>query len=187
MGEMRPERPRTYYPSWEKNAHLLSFDPGLSLPSQPAPSHSLGGAESRGSVIGEDPRTGSQHHFPPPCCGERVTSLPLGPNPSPPPGTTQRHSRMKWEARGKENWMILASSLPALVLSFLICAARALPSLRLCGGDPTPQGGPGRVLFFDAHRAAVKTLWDGSFEPSSFQCWGREVGVGWCWEVRPPR
>lgn len=27
---------------------------------------------------------------------------------------------------------------------------------------------------------------NGSFEPSSFQCWGMEVGVGWCWEVRLP-
>lgn len=54
--------------------------------------------------------------------------------------------------------MILANSLPALVLSFLICAVRALPSL--VGILTPPWGGPGRVLFFDAHCGAVKTLWE---------------------------
>lgn len=33
--------------------------------------------------------------------------------------------------------MISAKSLPALFLSVLICTVRTLPSLRLCGGDPS--------------------------------------------------
>lgn len=59
--------------------------------------------------------------------------------------------------------MISARCLPALVLSFLICTMRALPSLRLCGGvlaQAFSRGRPGGVLSFDAHGGAVENLWE---------------------------
>lgn len=59
MGEMRPERPRIHHLNWEKNKHLLSFDPGLFLPSRP-PFFTAWVGRVKGSVIGEHPRTGSQ-------------------------------------------------------------------------------------------------------------------------------
>lgn len=85
----------------------------------------------------------------------------------------------------EENWMILANSLPALVLSFLICAVRALPSLV---GILAPHGvGQAESSSLMATAGLLRHSGNGPFEPSSFQCWGMDVGVGWCWEVQLPR
>lgn len=69
MGNLRPERPRTYYPSREKNAHLLSFHPGLSPPNQAVGVGVGVGLSHRVEDWGRSQSWKPDPNFPTPCCG----------------------------------------------------------------------------------------------------------------------